>query len=79
MIDEDIRSIGDVKRRIGIEKTAFWKCKELFRRDINISLKKRMLNCYAKSVMSYGCETWTYSKTIQNKIDVFQVWCYVKK
>ena len=62
--------------RIGRGKTAFWKCKELFRRDININLKKRMLDCYVKSVMSYGCESWTYSKTIQNKIDAFQLWCY---
>ena len=53
-----------------------WKCKELFRRDINIDLKKRMLYCYVKSVMSYGCETWTYSKIVQNKIDAFQLWCY---
>ena len=76
MIYEDMRSIGDVKGRIGMGKTAFLKCKELFRRDININLKKRMLDCYVKSVMSYGCESWTYSKTIQNKIDAFQLWCY---
>ena len=76
MIYEDMRSIGGVKRRIGMGKTTFLKCKELFRRDININLKKRMLDCYVKSVMSYGCESWTYSKTIQNKIDAFQLWCY---
>ena len=76
MIYEDMRSIGDVKRRIGMGKAAFFKCKELFRRDININLKKRMLDCYVKSVMSYGCESWTYSKTIQNRIDAFQLWCY---
>ena len=57
-------------------KTACWKCKQLFRRDINIDLKKRMLDCYVKSVMSYGCETWTYSKMVKNKIDAFQLWCY---
>ena len=76
MIYEDMRSIGGVKRRIGMGKTTFLKCKELFRRDINKNLKKRMLDCYVKSVMSYGCESWTYSKTIQNKIDAFQLWCY---
>ena len=76
MIDDDMRSIGDVTRRIGMGKTAFWKCNGLFRRDINIDLKKRMLDCYVKSAMSYGCETWTYSKIVQNKIDAFQLWCY---
>ena len=57
-------------------KTAFCKCKELFRRDINIDLKKRVLDCYVKSVLSYACETWTYSNIVQNKIDVFQLWFY---
>ena len=64
-----MRSIGDVKRGIGMGKTAFWKCKELFRRDIIIDLKKRMLDCYVKSILSYGNETWKYSKIVQNKID----------
>ena len=35
-----------------------------------------MLDCYVKSVMSYGCEIWTYSKIVQNKIDAFQSLCY---
>ena len=76
MIDEDMRSIGDVKRRIGMGKAAFWKRRELFRRDNNINLKERMLDCHVKSVVSYGCETWTYKNTMQNKIDAFQLWCY---
>ena len=40
-IDEHMRSIGDVARRIGMGKTAFCKCKELFRTDVNINLKKK--------------------------------------
>ena len=35
-----------------------------------------MLDCYVNSVMSCGCETWAYSKIVQNKIDAFQLWCY---
>ena len=35
-----------------------------------------MLDCYVKSVMSYGCESWTYSKTIQNKINASKLWFY---
>ena len=23
----------------------------------------------------YGCETWTLNKTLENKIDVFEMWC----
>ena len=59
MIYDDMRSLGDVKKRIGMKKTAFWKCKELLTREGNINLRKRMLDCYVKSVVSYGCEIWT--------------------
>ena len=31
---------------------------------------------YVFSVVSYGCETWTYSKAIDHKINAFEMWCY---
>ena len=31
--------------------------------------------CYMFSVLSYGCETWTYSKAIDHKINAFEIWC----
>ncbi|XP_063596643.1 uncharacterized protein LOC134773375 [Penaeus indicus] len=43
-------------------KNAYWKCKHFMRRNISMTLKKRLLNCYVKSVMSCGSETWTYTK-----------------
>ena len=73
---DDMRCLDDVKRRIGLGKTAFWKCKELLRRDVSIELRRRMLDCYVKSVVSYGCEAWTFSETVRKKIDAFQIWCY---
>ena len=32
--------------------------------------------CYVFSVVSYGCETWTFSKAIDHKINAFEMWCY---
>ena len=32
--------------------------------------------CYVFSVVSYGCETWTYSKAIDHKINAFVMWGY---
>ena len=65
---DDMRCLDDVKRRIGLRKTAFWKCKELLRRDC-IELRRRMLDCYVKSVVSYGCEALSFSETVRKKID----------
>ena len=36
----------------------------------------RILMCYVFSVLSYGCETWTYSTAIDHKINTFEMWCY---
>ena len=77
IIDELGSSLSEVKTRIGAAKDAFWKCKEFMRRDIPKQLKLRLLNCYIKSVVSYGCETWTFSSEIR-RIDAFQLWCYRK-
>ena len=71
IIDELGSSLSEVKTRIGAAKDAFWKCKEFIRRDIPKQLKLRLLNCYIKSVVTYGCETWTFSSEIKRIIDAF--------
>ncbi|KAG1687293.1 LINE-1 reverse transcriptase [Nymphon striatum] len=55
---------------------AFDKCKEFLRRDLALTLKKRLLDCYVKSVEAYGCEAWTFSKEIIARINALQLWCY---
>ncbi|GFS09513.1 endonuclease-reverse transcriptase [Elysia marginata] len=49
----------------------FWENKGLLRRNIGPNNKKRILACYVFSVFNYGCEAWTYSKTVQKKIQTF--------
>ena len=56
-------------------KTAFWKCR-VIKTGHKSKSEKSVLDCYIKSVVSYGCETWTFNQTIPNKIDAFQLWCY---
>jgi hypothetical protein len=72
---EDGRSLKEVKTRIGMAKDAFWKNTELLRNNVRLDLKLRMLRCYVWSVFLYGCETWTLTKEIENRINAFDVWC----
>ena len=76
IINEEGRCNAEIKKRIGIAKSAFLNCKEFLRRDIALNLKRRLLDCYVKSVLSYGCETWTYSEDSIRRILAFQMWCY---
>ena len=58
-------------------RAAFWDCKEFLRRDMSIDLKIRF-DRYVKSVVSYGCETWTFNKEIIQRLDALQLWCHRK-
>ncbi|GFS00017.1 endonuclease-reverse transcriptase [Elysia marginata] len=77
MITEDVAILNEVQ--IWIEKTRqkFWENKEQLRRTVGLNTKKRILACYIFSIVfNYGCEAWTYSKTVQKKIQTFEMWCY---
>ena len=72
-IDENCSSLAEVRVRIGMARAVFWDCKEFLRRDMLIDLKIRLLDCYIKSVVSYGCETWTFNKEIIQRLDALQL------
>ncbi|GFR66284.1 endonuclease-reverse transcriptase [Elysia marginata] len=78
MITEDDAILKEVQIRIEKTRQKFWENKELLQRNdgLNNNTKKRILACYIFSVFNYGCEAWTYSKTVQKKIQTFEMWCY---
>ena len=54
----------EVANRINQAKIAFWKKATILRSNISVKTRIRILMCYVSSVVSYGCETWIYSKAI---------------
>ena len=75
-ITEDARCEVDIRARIGMAKAAFWQNKELMRRNIRFKTKKRILESYVFSILSYGCECWTWNTALCRKVDAFEMWCY---
>ena len=57
-------------------KEAFWKQKELLRRNLDLTLKLRILRCYVYSVITFSCECWTLTKQLKKKIQAFEMWCF---
>ena len=45
-------------------------------RSMNIEVKKRLLKCYIWSVLTYGCELWTISKVMEDKLAAAEMWFY---
>src|SRR3989442_1074439 len=50
-ITEAARSDEDIRTRVGMAKAAFWQNNELLRRNIKLSTKMNILNCYVFSVL----------------------------
>ena len=46
IVTEDGRSEVEIKTRIAMAKKAFWKMKEVTRGQVNLTARKRILNCY---------------------------------
>ena len=65
----------EIRRRIGIAKTAYNKMKGVLNsRSISITTRLRLLKCYVWSVLLYGCEGWTISQTMQARLEATEMW-----
>ncbi|GFS08777.1 endonuclease-reverse transcriptase [Elysia marginata] len=78
MITESVAALKEVQILIEKTRQKFLENNELLRRDIGLNTKNRTLACFVLSVFNYGCKAWTYSKTVQKKIQTFEMWCYRK-
>ena len=46
------------------------------RRDLDLSLKIRMLRCYVFPILLYGCECWTLNPLLEKRIEAFEMYLY---
>ena len=77
MATEDGKCDKEIKRRIGIARTAFeTMAKILTSRNISIELRSRIAKCYIWSTLLYGAETWTLTKVTFDKLEAFEMWLY---
>ena len=54
---------------------AFLENKELLRSNINITVKKKIIETHIFTVLAYGSETWTLIEEAKRRINVFEMWC----
>ncbi|VDP24711.1 unnamed protein product [Schistosoma curassoni] len=72
IIDEQGGSDADVKARIGKARAAYLKLRNIWNsKQLSTNTKVRIFNTNIKTVLLYGAETWTTSKAIIQKIQVF--------
>ena len=47
-------------------------------RDITLPTKARLVNAMVFPVVMYGCESWTVKKAARQRIDAFELWCWIR-
>ena len=47
-------------------------------RDITLPTKVGIVQVMVFPVVMYGCESWTIKKTEQQRIDTFELWCWIR-
>src|SRR3954468_16018075 len=76
VITEDGRSHSDVTIKIAMAKEAFNKRKELLKRGLSRTLKKRMIKVLVWPVVLYGCETWTLLQDEIDRLKALEMWLW---
>ena len=67
---------ADVKARIGKARVAFIALNKIWKdRKLSLRTKLRLFNSNVKSVLLYGCETWTATDNCIKRLQVFTNWC----
>ena len=46
-------------------------------RDITLPTKVHLVKVMAFPVVMYGCENWTIKKAERQRIDAFELWCWM--
>ena len=74
LITSDAKNEKEIRARIAMAKGRFEKMYKLFEsKQISTKLKLRMINCYVYSILLYGCETWTLTKTLCDKLEACEM------
>ena len=47
-------------------------------RDITLPTKVRLVKAMVFPVVMYGCESWTVKKAELQRIDAFELWCWIR-
>ena len=74
-----VTEIGNTEiiRRIAIARTAFTSLyKVLTSREVSLDTRISSSKCYIWLTLLYRGETWTLSKTLEKRIEAFEIWTF---
>ena len=67
----------EIKRRLLLGRKVMTNLESILKsRDITLPRKVCLVKAMVFPVVMYGCESWTFKKAEQQKIDAFELWCW---
>ena len=75
MLSSDSRNVTEVKRRIAMAKETFERMSTILKcRSISLDTRLRVLNFYVVPVLTYGCESWTLTSELEERLKAAEMW-----
>lgn len=76
-ITEDGTSTREVKTRIAIATQQLSKMKKIWcSRSISMKVKINLLKAIVVATALYGCDTWTLTENLENRLEAFEMRCF---
>ena len=69
----------EIKRCLLVGRKVMTNLDRIFKsRDITLPTKVRLVKAIVLPVVKYGCESWTVKKAECQRIDAFELWCWIR-
>ena len=69
----------EIKRRLLLGRRVTTNLDSILKsRDITLPTKVRLVKAMVFPVVMYGCESWTIKKAKHQRIDAFELWCWIR-
>ena len=69
----------EIKRRLLLGRKVMTKLNSILKsRDITLPTKVHLVKAMVFLVVMYGCESWTVKKAERQRIDAFELWCWIR-
>ena len=69
----------EIKRRLLLGRKVMTNLDRIFKsRDITLPTEVHLVKAMVFPVVMYGCENWTAKKAKHQRIDAFELWCWIR-
>lgn len=69
---DKINNYQEIERRAQLTWNKYWSLREIFKSNMPIKLKTKVMNSCLIPCLTYACQTWKFNKNIMNKIRTCQ-------